>query len=169
MLRLVLQFWRICLLRAGPQDLPASWALEGAALAAYVAVGTLDGLIQLTLWNALLANVVEAFVLVSITHIVLWIRDLPRRAVQTITALAGSSALLGLIAFPLLSALHVDQGALVVVQALLWLLLVAWQILIYGHILRHALDASLVVGVVVALVYVYILFKVTNALFLQTS
>ena len=169
MLRLIVQFWRICLLRAGPQDLPASWGLEALALTAYVAVGTLDGLVQLTLWNALLANVVEAFILVSITHIVLWIRDLPRRAVQSITALAGTSAVLGLIAFPLLTALHADQGALVVLQALLWLLLVAWQVLVYGHILRHALDVPLPVGLVVALVYTYILFKVTNALFLQTS
>ena len=169
MMRLLAQFWRLCLLRANPQDLPASVTLELLALAAYVGVGTLDANVQLALWNAFLASAVDAFVLVALTHIALWIRDVPGRAVQTITALAGAGAVLGLIAFPILGALHSDEGALVVLQGLLWLLFVSWQILVYGHILRHALDLPLLAGVMVSLVYFYISFKVMNALFLQAG
>ncbi len=169
MLRLIALVWRICLLRAAPQDLPASWTLEGLALAAYVAVGTLDAMVQLAFWNAFLAASVDALVLVGLTHIALWIRDVPRRAVQTITALAATGAFVGLVAFPLLSALHADQGALLAAQGLLWLLLVLWQVLIYGHILRHALELPLLAAAMVALVYFYISFKVMNALFLQTG
>lgn len=162
-------FWEICLLRAPPQRIPKSWLLQGIALTVYVAASTAVASIDRPLWNALLSGAVDTFLLVGLTHVALWVRDHPERSTQTVTALAGSSALIGFIALPLLASLHDSSGAVAGLQGLLWLGLVVWSILIMGHILRHAMSIPFLAGNMVALVYVYISFKVMNALFLQVG
>lgn len=138
-------------------------------MSAYLAVGTLVSAIDLPLWNALLTASVDTFLMVGLTQIVLWVRDHPERGVQTLTALAGTGALVGLISLPLLAGLHAAEGVVLALQGLLWLGLVVWSVVIMGHILRHALAVPMLAGSGVALVYVYISFKVMNALVFQAN
>ena len=79
----------ICLLRASPQDLPASRAGMLGALVAYAAAGVLGVLDVLTFENAILAAAVDTLLLTAVTHLVLPWRRLENRLTQTLTALAG--------------------------------------------------------------------------------
>jgi len=123
-------FFKLCLLRAKPQDLPASGLLTGAALAAYFLAGLMIALTQQSAGPAVLAALADSAVLALLTHTVLLLRKRPERLAQTLSALAGTGAVIQLIAWPLLAT-----------PALLGLLI--WNLAINAHILRHALELRL--------------------------
>jgi hypothetical protein len=71
---------------------------------------------------------------------------------QTLTALAGTGTLLGLLGMPLmLQASRVQQsgepGAALVMG---WLVLLIWNITVQAHIFRHALSSRYGIGLLVA-------------------
>lgn len=131
MTALLTLFFNLCLLRAKPQDLPASGLLPGAALAAYFLAGLMIALTQQSAGPAVLAALADSAVLALLTHTVLLLRKRPERLPQTLSALAGAGAVIQLIAWPLLTS-----------PALLAALLI-WSLAINAHILRHALEVRL--------------------------
>ena len=161
------QFWMICLLRSGPQDLPAAYPLLKLTLFAYGLSGLvflLGGVGNLNLPQAALLVVVDIALLAVLTYLVLHaVHHLPRFT-QTLTALAGTGALLQLIALPLgvWFTWAEAAGASGQFPALLWLLLMIWSLTITGHILRHALSVSFGIGVLCALGYVFISWAVAE-------
>ena len=48
---------------------------------------------------------------------------------------------------------------------ILLLAVVVWSLVVMGHVLRHALSAPLIIGLVVALIFYWIAVSVQNALF----
>ncbi len=147
----------ICLLRASPQDLPASRAGMLAALLAYAAAGVLGVLDVLTLENAFLAAAVDTLLLAAVTHLVLQWRRLENRLTQTLTALAGCGALLSLLAW---GAAGLAREAFQ--PEWVWAAFLVWYTLVFGHILRHALSITLAVGVAVSLFYLIFSIGVTG-------
>src|SRR5690606_15422087 len=99
--KLIGRFIDICLLRAGPQDLPASSVLRSLALFAYVASGVMILLPSVSFGSAVAQALVDTLLLVVLLWAVLRWRGLPERFAQALTALAGTGALLGLAALPL--------------------------------------------------------------------
>lgn len=169
MLPLVKQFWGICLLRVAPQDLPASHALMTLAGVCYFAVSLAIGGIQLEPAKVFPAALLDIAFLAVVTGVILWVGSFLPRYTQTFTALAGCGALLGLIAMPVLVwQQRVGAGAEsgMTLPGLLLLLWSAWNIVVIGHIWRHALSAMLAVGIVLAVVYMYLAFKLAWLLFL---
>jgi hypothetical protein len=73
------------------------------------------------------------------------------RFVQTATAYFGVSLMIGLVTLPLhlLAGIEALQGLVALAQ----LLLVAWAHLAFGHVLRHALELDLWLGVVIAVAF----------------
>ena len=147
----------ICLLRASPQDLPASRAGMLGALVAYAAAGVLGVLDVLTFENAILAAAVDTLLLTVVTHLVLPWRRLENRLTQTLTALAGCGAFLSLLAW----------GAAGLVREVfqpewVWAVFLVWYTLVFGHILRHALSISLAAGVAASLFYLIFSIGVTG-------
>jgi len=138
----------ICLLRASPQDLPASRAGMLAALVAYAAAGVLGVIDVATFENAILAAAVDTLLLVAVTHLVLQWRRLEILLTQTLTALAGCGALLSLLAWGAASlASEAFQPEWV------WAAFLVWYTLVFGHILRHALSITLAAAVAASLCY----------------
>jgi hypothetical protein len=140
--------FNICLLRANPQDLPASPTWLGLAIGAYFLTGLIGTLAGLDWANALKVAVVSTVLLVAVMHTALLLRNLKPRVTQTLTALAGSGALMRLIAGAALALLH-D----VVPVLLLSLPFEIWAIVVYGHVLRHAFSISLPLGIGFAFLY----------------
>ena len=167
-MRLFRLFWEICLLRVRPQDLPCSASLLALSLAGYFAVGVLLALLQLPKGQAFPAALLDTFMLSVLAWVVLWSRGLSGRYTQTLTALAGSGAMLGLLALPLLSwqmrSLQTSDDA-VTLPALLILIWTGWNLGVVAHILRHALSTLFVVGVALALAYMYIVWSIMNLIF----
>ena len=147
----------ICLLRASPQDLPASRAWMLGALVAYAAAGVLGVLDVLTFENAILVAAVDTLLLVAVTHLVLQWRRRENRLTQTLTALAGCGALLSLLAW---GAAGLAREAFQ--PEWVWAAFLVWYTLVFGHILRHALSITLAAGVAASLFYLIFSIGVTG-------
>jgi hypothetical protein len=151
-------FFRICLLRANPQDLPVSTALMLAALAAHFAADAVSAEAGLAFASVLQASAAQTLLLAALTHTGLMLRHREARVRQTLTALAGCGALLTLLAWGAVTAL----GALLPAQYL-WAPFLLWFLAVYGHILRHAFDMPLAYGVLAALAYLLLSIAVAGA------
>ncbi len=139
MTALLTLFFNLCLLRAKPQDLPASWLLLGAALGAYFLTGWMIALTEQSVGYSLLAALADSAVLALLTHTVLLLRKRPGRLPQTLAALAGTGAVIQLIAWPLLA------------SPVLLIPLLIWSLTINAHILRHTLEIALGLAILTSL------------------
>ncbi len=155
----------VCLLRANPQDLPASNALVGLALAAHFLANVLTGLDETNVENALIAGAMDTLLLVALTHTGLMLRNLRERTRQTLVALAGAGALLAVAAWVVVTA-----TGMVTEQAwIVWLPFLFWFLAVYGHILRHAFNVTLGVGLLLATGYVLLSLMVTGPFLLADA
>lgn len=157
-------FWNICIFRTGPQALPASRFLLVLALSAHWLIGVANGVFSFSVPIALLAALLGTATVVAVIHTILTLRGRPARAMQTLTAVAGSEVLLGVIALPVTVMYYGggDQS----VAALLILTLMAWNLAVVAHILRHALEIPLSAGVGFALIYTVVSYGMVDLLVL---
>ena len=149
----------LCLLRRGPQDLPHSTNLLIAtvivALALDIAIATRFQPFASAFPRVLLST----SILLAMPYFALKLANLGERYVQTVTALIATSAVFTLLTVPIVigvGKLPQDPKDLTAVQAMFgWisLVLVAWQLAVRGHILRHALNLPMRLGVLVAVVF----------------
>jgi hypothetical protein len=153
----------ICLFRMAPQDLPSSPVLLGIALAAHAASGTFVAVLVLDVPRAVGAGVTGTLLLALLTATLLGLNRLTERIPQTLTALAGCDALIGVLAMPVMYYAHTAEGAQL--AAPLVLAMIIWSIAVFGHVLRHALSTPRFVGVVVALVFYWISMSILNHLY----
>lgn len=153
-------FFNVCLFKAAPQDAPASKTVEYSALLGYWAAGVALTMFGQPFIQAVIVATIQTLISVFFLHLVLWIRGNPERIVQTITAFAGSGIIIVIAAFPLIAWYQPEMEAGTVLQ-FLGLLLIIWQTVVVGHILRHALDVPVFAGIGIALVYMYLSFAIT--------
>lgn len=150
-------FLEICLLRAAPQDLTSSRAGMIGALAAYALADIVAAYDILTLESAVSAAVVDTLLLAVATQLLLQWRRFDNRMTQTLTALAGSGALLSMLAW---------TGAVLMRDLLppewIWAAFLVWYTLVFGHILRHALSISFALGVGAGILYLILSMGVTG-------
>ncbi|WP_026279165.1 MULTISPECIES: hypothetical protein [unclassified Thioalkalivibrio] len=149
-------------LHSGPQDLPA----DNGTLIFWVGIALIAGMvIGIPLYGfgqALALNVMDLVVLYAFVVIVLSLRGVPDRWRQTFTAMAGTGAVLGLLMALLMllaggpdPAREPEDVATGVVLGML--VLFAWLLLVFGHILQQALGLGMrLVGMLIALGYIVI-------------
>ena len=161
MLKILNFFVDLCLLRRVPQDLDGSARLFLAALTANALAGLILGL---QTWGemgtALVATLIDLGVMFSLLRLALMLKGVPHRLQQTATALLGAGVLFSLLALPLQPLLDGEDTA--EIGALLYLGLVIWLQVVYGHVLRHAVDVTLPAGIGLAIVY-----TLTSAILIQ--
>lgn len=160
-------FIQICLLRQGPQDLPTSGILLAIALTAHTFMSIVLSNVSLSAPRALLSGLLDTLLLVVLAGTLLYVQRRNARIIQTVTALAGTGAIITLMAVPLSRWLHgADQAAGEGGFALLLLLiLTGWSLAVAGHIFRHALSVPYFIGLVLAGVFYWISISVFRALF----
>lgn len=148
-------FIRICLLQQGPQALPASRLLAIMSVFFYIALGVLLLLQSRSFTEALWVSLVDALFLLAMLVVILKQNQYFLRWPQTVMAVCGSAMLLNVLALPLLYVLANDlmQGWLEQLAVLSYLLIIFWNVVVLGHILRHAISVSMIVGVVMAALY----------------
>jgi hypothetical protein len=156
LLQLLKAFADIVLWRRGPQDLPASPVLLGLAAAGYVGVS----ICQLALLDEAPAAwfvfvVLDPLLLAAGTWLVLRLFRQQARFVQTLSAIYGTGAVLGIVLFlPVQWAITATgAGPESVPAGLAALGLVVVFALVTGRILQHALETSLFLGVTLAFGY----------------
>lgn len=170
---LLQRFFAICLLRAGPQDLPASRFLMVLCLGIYGGAGFLLSLGSLPWLGSLVLILVDTLLLVLISFLLLWMRALTERFTQVCTALAGTGIFFELLALPLLiwqqhsvGAFQQDGGnglGIFISALVLWLCLF-WNLIVIGHILRHALSTLMPVGLALGVAYLFISISISRQL-----
>ncbi len=168
MYALIKPFVDICLLNIKPQDLPASWRLLRLTLAVYYLVGIALSVPVYGFLVSTLEAALEVFMLVAYTHLVLWLGARRARFPQTLTALAGAGAVLGLVALPLSYSVFQSvsaNGSANALTVFAYLLLMGWLLIVYGHIYRHALSSGLGLGMLVSFGYIVLSTLAIESLF----
>lgn len=157
----------ICLLRAGPQDLPAAPQFLALTLVGYFLVDVLISRLNLPIGAAFAVSLLDMLLLAAFAQIVLRVVAKPARFNQTLAALAGTGQLLGLLALPLIHGLTTAQasGASAAGLAFAWLAVLGWSLLVLGHILRHALSVGLMTGVGVGVLYSLVSVMIVRTVF----
>lgn len=163
---LFMVFFRICIFRSKPQDLPASLELLILCLLAYSVINFLLTLIVTTFMPAVLTSVLETVLVCLITLALLWLNRRRERWLKTLMAMAGTGCVIGIIALPLFYvAFLIKPGDFIQsIVLLLYLSLLIWNIVIMGNILRHALETTLGFGIVFAIIYIVITSMLVNQL-----
>jgi hypothetical protein len=171
MLQLIRAWFDICRLRAGPQDLPASGFLLGLSLCCYALVSFLVASPSSGIMGAVQLATVDTGMLVVFATSILYLQSKTERINQTLSALAGSGSLMGMLALPLVLLVDPGQPAdqLSALLTGLWLLLLIWNLLVMAHIMRHALSASFAVGLGAAVLYALVSMQIVVTLFPQQA
>ncbi|MFQ5642472.1 MAG: hypothetical protein ACE5FQ_02120 [Thiogranum sp.] len=156
-----------CLLRRAPQADPVSLAALGGALLAYLVMDLLQARASSGWPTSLAMTVLDTLVMILFSWSVLRLTKKTARYPQTLTALAGTGAVLGLIGLPLvrqaaqLQSGEGPTGALV----LGWLMLLVWSVTVQAHIYRHALSARYAAGLLIAILHMVLVISLLETLF----
>ncbi len=176
---LIRLFFQLLFLRAGPEDMPAGQRPLLIALGFYLLVGVLldiavagEGDPDGGLGAGLLLLAADALVLVGYSAGLATLRNYRPRIPQMLTALFGATAMLGLVAWPLVVMQPTGaEGADVDTQVGLWSMLMialfAWNLVVLGQIYRRTLEFGAALGVFAALGYFIISSVVYMALAVQ--
>lgn len=154
---LLLALRNLCLLRIGPQDLPHSPSLLGTVLGLNLLLDTVTGWLLGRPGSALGASLLSLIVIMGGLWLLLKMRHFEARFVQTALAVAAAALLFSVLAIPvqaMLSPLPTDPSELGDGQRVAMLILAGlggWSLAVTGHVLRHALEHSFLVGILLAL------------------
>jgi hypothetical protein len=146
-MNLLLRLLAVCVLKAGPQDLPATQRLTAQWIAfAIVLEMVYARLVELPEAPPRLA--LSLLLLLSVPYALLRLRRKPERYTQTLLALAGTGAIFTVLFLPLalfaqgLPAPESTQAMVPEHYMVGWLLigLLGWKLLVGAQIFRHAMD-----------------------------
>ena len=153
----------LCLLRIGPQDLPASQTLLYLSLLLNFAVGVVlvTGL-ELGLGRAFMETLFQLALMLGALYLALKSTNRLPRFNQSATAFMLSGLLLGFLALPMVFWNQRTQSA---ESGLLVLILLFWDIVVMGHILKHTFEMPFNVGIAAAIIYTILSWNLTALFF----
>ena len=164
---LIFRFFDICLLRAGPQDLPSSLFLLRMVVVLSVIVGVFLNLKTEGLSQSLMISLFNIVWLTAFLYFSLQLRGKLERFRQSLIAMLGTNVILGLLIMPfmyhLVAAEAAGESAPVAFQ--FFLLLLIWDITVFAHIIRHSLDIRLGYGFAISLGYLILSWTVVEMIF----
>ena len=147
-------FWRMCLLRAGPEALPSSNFVTGFVLALYLPVAiTVSSLtrpgeaVDVTLIVVATGILMQAIVTFALTAY----KGLKQRFRATWTALLGTNAFMLIVLLPFsLIIVNVENQTLRLFADSAWWICFGWWLAIAGHIYHRAINVSVLQGSAIA-------------------
>ena len=156
---LLIRYWLdLCLLRAAPQDGPASAFILGLSLTSYAMISVLVLTSSYGMLVGARLALLDLGLLATFILVLLYLSGKIARMYQTLAAMCGAGALLGLCALPLvlLNKPSTEDVTLPAAASVAWLVLWFWHLVVSAHIIRHALSTNLVIGFVMSLLYMVI-------------
>lgn len=155
MLQLIRIFWDICRLKAGPQNLPKGRYLLIAVILAGIVVDSFSTAIfipKLSITEIINVVTIYNISLLVAVYFLLRVIGYTERAIQTVTAIAGTGLLISLVLLPGL--LMMDSANEQVKSFAIFILIDnVWRIAVNAHILRHALSVSLLMAMILSVSY----------------
>ncbi len=149
-------FFDICLLKARPQDVPAS----GALLSLTAILVMISGVASILspafgLAQSIMVCLLDVALTLVLLALFLHITNLSSRLIQTATAVFGTGVIINLVSLPvvrLLDAGSRNQGY-GLLGGVFYFALLLWSVVIMGHILRHSFNLRLSGGILIAVAY----------------
>lgn len=141
-------FLDIALFRKGPQDVPESRVLLSLALASDLAISTVVGALEGDVLDAVLQALLASLLLLAFLGLVLLLTSHRGRFTKTATAVLGCDALVTLVALPVSLVSDALSGLSLLIMGIL-----IWNLMIFAHILKHALDIRYALSLALALIF----------------
>ncbi|MGA9335486.1 MAG: hypothetical protein WBV39_14500 [Rudaea sp.] len=160
----------ICLLRRGPQDLPYSPRLLITICVASLALQWLFAQIVGIQDDTLPAGLLGLGFNMGVLYLLLSLRGLRSRFVQAQSALLLCALLFLLLTLPVSLIVGSPQPtgetvtSLQMLVVLAWLPIMIWKVVVDAHILRHSLDLPFFGGLIVAIVWLLVEYRLVVAL-----
>lgn len=158
--------WDICMLRKGPQDLPYSLQLLLLMIGLGILVDSYLNSIffpKLATIEIIITVTVSTLTLLLAIYLLLWLRNLTNRGIQTLTALAGSGLFISLVLLPTIELInHFPQAGKPF--GIITLIYYAWILSVNTHIFRHAFSLGTLMSMIFAVSYFLLGFFVTEIL-----
>jgi hypothetical protein len=151
---------RILRTEMGPDALPVSWPLLGVCLAGFAFGQVINLAVYKTLPQALGIATTGTVLLVAMAAGSLYLLGYGKRLPQTLTALAGTGALIALASFGVRLVLWIglpEEAPTVDLMRFLMFPLFLWNVVVFMGILRIAFSGRLVPGLAVAVAYMIML------------
>lgn len=164
-------FLDICLLRKDPQDLPKSSVLLTLCLIFYMLIDVLLTVQTRPFIDALLVSLVDVGFLLVVTSLILKQHRHFERLGQTMTALFGTGVILGIFIFPLVygGVQNQYESWIQQIMVLLFLVMVIWNVAVLAHIVRHAISTSMGIGIMIAVLYIWMSSLLITMIFPEIS
>ena len=149
-------FFDICLLRKGPEDLPANSSLMWGLVGLSLSVSIFLGMIIYDTHTAIFSSVLGLFFSFVFAKILLIKR--PERFMQTFSAMLGAITLINLISSPVVAPLSneaLDKNIASFLSLLSFAFLI-WIVAVYGSIFSRAISSTLSYGIAISIGYVFL-------------
>jgi len=159
--QLVKLFWEICLLRKGPQDVPAAHILFWLLLLAGLLVDLVIAVNFVDFQQALLVVLANTVVLFGVVMLLLFLLGFSNRVVQTLTTLIGTGLVFSGIRLPVMILVKLapqNAGIFGMVE----IFILVWSLVVIAHILRHALSIQLFLAGALAFGYFMLSYQLVN-------
>lgn len=167
--KLLAYYGRLLLLRANPQDCPPSSVLQALLMAIYLLVSIVTSIPAWGVMLSVVRSLLDLAILVLFIHLLL--RKRRTRVHQTLNALLGVGIVFGTLSGVLAFAFAGEVGSEEVASSPAGLLLfglLLWLILVYGHILRQAIEVTLGGATLISFLYIivstFVVLKISSML-----
>ncbi len=156
MQHLIQYYFRAVLLKANPQDCPSSYVLQLTLIFLYLALSIFNTLALYDLWRSVTHSMLDLAVLYLFVQILLTKNR--ERIHQTFNAFMGAGICIGLVhtIFSYIFIVDRNQESISELGTILFFLVFIWVVVVYGHIVRHAVGVSLLSGISISLGYTLI-------------
>ncbi len=149
-------FVDICLLRAKPQDVPASSTL----LILTVVLAFFSGMVSISSTvhgstQAVIISLMDVAITLILLSLFLNLMNLSSRLLQSATAMFGSGTIINLVSLPVMGLMNSgpDNPGYQLLGALFYFALLIWSLVVMAHIVRHSFNLNLTGGILIAIGY----------------
>ncbi len=156
MSKLIKLIFEICLLRKGPEDLPATRSVLLNLLMVSLVVSIFLGLMIYDTNVALVSSIAGLLFSYIFTKILLI--NMPERFIQTFSAMLGTVTLINLLSLPVFAPLsnkELNESIEVLLSVVSFGFLI-WIIVVYGFIFSRALSVALNYGIAISVGYTFL-------------
>jgi len=147
-------YLRLVLLKASPQDMPASSVLLMILVFFYFILALINASSINNISSSLLHSVIDIAMLFIFTHVLL--RDKKQRINQTLNAFIGVGLVIGILhtLSSLFTSANQDPQDVSMLTQLIFFMIFIWVVVVYGHIIRCATEVNMSVACAISLGYI---------------
>jgi hypothetical protein len=167
MFEIIKLLFDICLFRKGPQHLPYSPWLLRIMIVIYAIINFLMIHISVGWLYALFIVAAGILIAVGFSWTMLYFGRKLGRFYQTACALLGTDALISLFAVPGIASMSIGHMTLLAFSVMIGLMI--WHWAITSHIIRNALDQTLMFSLGLAFLYLLVSYQVMALLFPEAT